>query len=563
MAHGWPSSGPAVSGAIVYRGLVLDAQELAWVQKLIDEQQRLTRLEIARRVCRRYGWKRAGGTYAADSVRLLLARCERRGLLRLPEPRGARSSGAARQGARRVLLDVPLAPPPGWEPLVSASGPLLVRPITTQERDGWRLHVQRYHYLGDCPHVGESLRYAAFVGEELVALLSWAAASLHNAPRDAYLGWDAPRKMRRLGFVVNNVRFLVLPWIRVPHLASRILGANLRRLSTDWDARYGHPVLLAETFVDSSRFRGTCYRASNWIHLGATQGFSRHGASYRLNGQPKAVFVYPLHRKARQWLGGAAENPWEQSSRKGKHMIDVEALPVRGHGSLMEVFQGMVDFRKARGKRHPLSYVLGVAACAVLSGARSLVAIAEWAHEQKPETLKRLGSRYGRPPGETTFRRILSRIDTEEVDRRLGKWTARHVEPAGAGISLDGKSLRGSGHGGAAAVHLVSAVVHGEGLVLAQSPVPDKSNEIKSVEAVLGPLDIRGAVVTGDAMFTQKQIASYIVEKKQADYLLTVKENQPTLLADIRDLRMEAFPPGARDDRQGPRTGGGAPDLDE
>jgi hypothetical protein len=161
-------------------------------------------------------------------------------------------------------VDVDLAP---WFGTTSTElvGDLVVRPIQPAEQMGWRLHMERYHYLGCGQLVGESLRYAALVGGELVALLGWAAAALHNTPRDRYIGWDSTTRARQLPLVVNNVRFLILPWIRVRHLASRVLAANLRRLGRDWQAVFGHAVLLAETFVDVARFRGTCYRASNWI----------------------------------------------------------------------------------------------------------------------------------------------------------------------------------------------------------------------------------------------------------------------------------------------------------
>ena len=156
-----------------------------------------------------------------------------------------------------------LGPVPGFVEC-QPSGPLLVRPIAEEEWGGFRLHMDRYHYLGFTKPFGESLCYAAFLGVELVALLVWGAAVLHNAPRDQLIGWDEELRARRLLFVVNNRRFLILPWVRQPHLASRVLGACLRRLSADWQRVYGHPVWLAETFVDLSRFKGTCYRASNW-----------------------------------------------------------------------------------------------------------------------------------------------------------------------------------------------------------------------------------------------------------------------------------------------------------
>jgi hypothetical protein len=144
------------------------------------------------------------------------------------------------------------------------------------------------------------------MGDELVALLGWAAAALHNGPRDRYLGWDADTKARRLCLVANNVRFLILPRGR-RNLASQILAANLRRLNRDWQAVYGHSVYMAETFVDVARFKGTCYRASNWIYLGQTRGFSRRGASYQPNARPKAVFVVRVVPPVNQLFDASSE----------------------------------------------------------------------------------------------------------------------------------------------------------------------------------------------------------------------------------------------------------------
>lgn len=177
---------------------------------------------------------------------------------------------------------------------------LIVRPIGPEERLGWRIYMARYHYLGFRPIVGEHLLYAALLGSELVALLGWAGAALQAPLRDSYLGWDEATKRRQLHLVANNIRFLVLPWVRVKHLASKVLATNLRRLSGDWQQAWGHPLLLAETFVDTSRFRGTCYRAANWRCLGQTAGRSRHANRYSRNGVPKALFVYPRNHRAGQ-----------------------------------------------------------------------------------------------------------------------------------------------------------------------------------------------------------------------------------------------------------------------
>ena len=170
---------------------------------------------------------------------------------------------------------------------------------------GWRSFMERYHYLGYRTFVGEQLLYAAFLksaGNEMVALIGWASAAFRAPLREQYIGWDEKTKRERLHLVVNNVRFLVPRWVRVHNLASKVLACNLRRLSSDWQRAWGHPVYLAETFVDTSRFRGTCYRASNWLYLGQTAGRSKRGNAYLKGSTPKALYVYPLHRHARRLL---------------------------------------------------------------------------------------------------------------------------------------------------------------------------------------------------------------------------------------------------------------------
>jgi len=410
--------------------------------------------------------------------------------------------------------------------------------------------MQRFHYLGDCTLVGESLRYATLVDGELVALLSFSAATLHNHPRDNYIGWDAVAKAKNRSSVVNNTRFLILPWICQKNLASRILGATLRRLSADWQARYHHSVLLAETFVDTSRFYGGCYRASNWVYVGQTKGWSKSGSTYAFHGQTKAVFVYPLCRRAAQQLcTGPLDHERDDEAMKIREpkeavTLELDKLVLDGDSGLFAVLETIGDVRKARGKRHKLEFILACSLCATLAGAKSFVAIADWAKDQSREDLKRLGSKYGRAPDERTFRRVFKQVNVAEIDDKTGAWVAKQqVLQPGQAIALDGKTLRGSGDGESKQVHLLSAIVHGTGVVVAQTPVPGKTNEITCVEPLLRNLDLEGCVVTADAMHTQKKTAQHIVEEKKADYLFTVKDNQPTLREDINELHMESFPP--------------------
>jgi len=244
-------------------------------------------------------------------------------------------------------------------------------------------------------------------------------------------------------------------------------------------------------------------------------------------------------------------------------MIDVERLPLRGKGSLVEEFEALPEFRKARGKRFELWSILAIAACATLSGARSFVAMAQWASEVPRDILLRLGCRRKKPPSEKTYRRVVNAIGSERFERTVGEWFARQTALRGEGVSLDGKTVRGSADGEAPAVHLLSACTHKEGVVLAEERVSEKTNEIPRAAPLLKDLDLEGSVVTADAMHTQRETARYIVEEKKADYLFTVKDNQPSLRDDIALLHLEAFPPSGHHAEQGARPDREASDLDE
>ena len=210
---------------------------------------------------------------------------------------------------------------------------IIVRPIIASEREAWDTLMDRYHYLGLRAIVGESLRYVAFLGNRPVALLGWGAAAFKSRHRDAWIGWEAHLKWRRLCFIANNVRFLLLPDIHVPNLASRILGHNLRRLSSDWEAVYRHPILIAETFVDTSRYRGTCYKAAGFFPLGETRGFRRNGGKYYLHGQPKTILVRPLRRDACRLLSDPFSNP--KLFKEEGIMVDIRPLDIDGKGGLI------------------------------------------------------------------------------------------------------------------------------------------------------------------------------------------------------------------------------------
>lgn len=279
---------------IRFRGTVLSGEDIRWLQGEIDAGGYL--VEIARRACTRFNWIRPNREPAISSCIVMLRRIEKQGALHIPQAPRRKSGGSRQQYTDKWMFLRALGPARGFVEY-QPRGQFLIRPIFPQERDGFRLYLEKYHYLGFEGSVGESMGYVAQIGEELVALLDWGSAVLRCKPRDQYIGWDETTREKNLYRVVGNRRFLIMPWIRIPHLASRILGANLRRINRDWEEKYGHSLIFAETFVDR-RFQGTCYRASNWIYLGQSKGFTHVRRGKTIRQLPKAVYVYPLAKNA-------------------------------------------------------------------------------------------------------------------------------------------------------------------------------------------------------------------------------------------------------------------------
>ena len=424
-----------------------------------------------------------------------------------------------------------------------------VRLIGAGERSEWDRLMRAHHYLGLKALVGRSLRYVAEIDGHWLALLGWASAALKCARRDTWIGWSKTLQWQRIGLIANNSRFLILPSVRVKNLASRILGQNLARLSADWEAAHGHRLLLAETFIDPARFAGTCYRAANWIDLGPTRGFAKSNETYVAHGAPKRIWVFPLHQKARLILSQPRPHrDLPRQEMKTMTLTDADAT------ALFARLGSLEDPRARRGLRHTQRSLIAIVLCAVISGAQGPMAISEWVKRLTPAMLRRLRCRrtvdgHYEPPSEPTIRRLLQAVDIAQLERQLGDWLqtqGAEDEP----VALDGKTLRGSQDGdGGSARQLVAAFGHVSHVVLNQVAVADKASEIKVVKPLLDPLTLAGRVVTADALHTQTETARYLVEDKQAHYLFTVKDNQPTLKADIESLHLEAFPPSVHNDK--------------
>jgi hypothetical protein len=421
---------------------------------------------------------------------------------------------------------------------------VIVRLILPGERQRWEELMRRHHYLGFAGMVGKSLRYVAEFSGQWLALLGWQAAALKCRPRDRWIGWPPVLQYQRLCLIANNCRFLILPEVQLRNLASRVLSLNLKRLSADWQAVHGHPVWLAETFVDPDRFTAACYRAANWQVLGRTRGYAKRQRSYTCHHRPKWMLVYPLHPRAQELLA----DPHTPFGRLPK--MNSKTLTTRQLESLHHQLGQLPDCRKRRGIRHRYRTVLTLALAAVLCGAKSFTALGEFAVSLTQAQLKHLGCRFDKktkqhqPPCESTLRRVLQASDAEALDRFLGQWLLAQSSPNDP-LAVDGKTLRGAHRQDGSKVHLLSAFLHQQGGTVAQIEVGEKTNEIPEIKRLLDPLEIQGRVVTADAMHTQKETAHYLVEEKGAHYLFTVKDNQKTLREDIAALGNDDFSPGA------------------
>jgi hypothetical protein len=289
--------------AINLQGRALSGDDLALVRALIAQHPDWHRTAISRHLCELWDWRNGAGRLKDMAARTLLLKLQARGLVQLPPPqrRTARPCARSPAGLQPELLAVMATP---INCCLKSVQPLRLE--LTQDLQSRRYLARllaQYHYRGFNGAVGENLQYLARDqhGREL-AVMVFGAAAWKVAARDEFIGWSVPQRREHLGAIANQQRFLILPWVRVPHLASHLLALATRRLSADWQARYGHPVWLVETFVELDRFAGTAYKAAGWLELGQTTGRTRQDRQRTLQSPRKSVWVRPLHPAFRQRL---------------------------------------------------------------------------------------------------------------------------------------------------------------------------------------------------------------------------------------------------------------------
>jgi hypothetical protein len=282
-----------------YRSRELNERDVELIRSAISKHYDRGRSYISRVLCEAWQWKQPNGRLKEYAARDLLLRLEEKGFIELPPRLRPKNNLKAKS-----FDQIPLFVKDGLAGFVGEHPKFSLRLVSPQDNYLWNYLVHHYHYLGLQKLVGEHLRYLAFLDGQVIACLAWASAAWKVKDRDQFIGWDEPTKRKNLHLIANNTRFLILPWINVKYLASKVLSLCLKRLSRDWQKSYGHSIYLAETFVDNTRFKGTCYQAANWHYVGQTKGSAKKGNNYLYHGQPKAIYLYPLHRHFRRYLNG-------------------------------------------------------------------------------------------------------------------------------------------------------------------------------------------------------------------------------------------------------------------
>lgn len=440
---------------------------------------------------------------------------------------------------KTFLPSVPMTPstPSPAAKLLPEESAILLRTVqvhlldTSELRERAHRLLSAHHYLGGVQAVGEPLHYAVSDAQgEWVAVLIFAAAAQHLRPRDKWIGWSDEQRRRRLALVVNNVRFLLLPERTVHNLGSVVLSRILARLSDDWQARYGHPVLVVETFVDPERFQGSVYSASGWTELGLTKGHGRTSRDYYENhDRPKRLFARELVKNALRSL---------QAEHLKAALAAVEArVPVRSTlkaaelKSLSDHFRGVPEYRRRMGQ-YPLFALLGITACAYLAGCpRGQKDLAAFARRLSGRQRAALGVRRNAAdeypaPSQPTLSRMFEHVSEAHIEAALLAHQAqvRGAPPEGEIVVLDGKVPKHSG-----GLNVVTAVTVPGLHYLGSEVVAEKTNEIPAVRALCERLELDGRLVSIDAMHTQTETARQIVLAHGGDYLMTLKANQPAV----------------------------------
>lgn len=405
----------------------------------------------------------------------------------------------------------------------------------------WNTLMISHHYLPFKGLHGRSIRHVAEYEDTWLALLGWQGGAFKLSPRDRFIGWSQDQQFSRLHFIAQNARFLVLE--RIPNLASRVLTLSLKRLSRDMEEVHGHKVFLAETFVDPSRFKGSCYKACGWQSLGYSKGFSRirqpgtQVTAWKANHQPKEIFVKLLTADATQQLSSSSMTAQKTSDRKNMKGSKLQ--------SLYDHFSQTIDPRRAHGKRYSMAFMMTLVGAARLCGFYGVKETIFYGSSLPQPILKRIGAYYCpmkqkyRVPAVSTLHDLMAKLDPRDLQKSLSRFMDGHKSDTDA-IAFDGKVIKGASRrndkDSKQMITQVAGFQHGTFLPLDQVQVPDKTNEITAVRTLVNRMDVEGKAVTVDAGHCNQETAR-VIRKNKADYVFTaVKANQKKLKKSLENL---------------------------
>ncbi len=282
--------------SVRYCGRNFSQEEIKRIRKLIIEDPARSRAELSRLTCQALKWYKTDGGLKDMSARVAMLRMQDDGLISLPPPRCKRPDPT-------VHITEQTNPGLAIEQAAGTLTPICLQRVQHKSESRlWNEYIERYHYLGHKPLPGAQLRYFIYAQNQPIALLGFGAAAWHTAPRDQFIGWSHEQRKKNLHFIINNARFLILPWVKSKNLASMILSKAARRVPDDWQEQYNYRPVLLETFVEKPRFEGTCYKAANWQYLGQTKGRGKLGVSGKQSVPIKDLWVYPLNTKFKRRL---------------------------------------------------------------------------------------------------------------------------------------------------------------------------------------------------------------------------------------------------------------------
>lgn len=287
-----------------YRGRTVTSTDLEFIRRLIAENPGLSRRALSEKLCEAWNWRQANGSLRSMVCRGLMLHLHRDGQIELPPVRWVNPNPLAHRNAERSRPAPVLVDQTPLESTLPRIRPLKFQQVRrTAEEKLFNSLLDRYHYLGYTQPVGEHLKFVVYAQDRPIACLGWSSAPRHLGPRDRFIGWSAEARRRNIRFLAYNTRFLILPFVKVEHLASHILGCMAQLVPMEWQRVYEHSIHYLETFVDPGRFRGTCYRAANWHYLGLTAGLGKDSRDNKPNRSLKEVLGYPLRKDFRQLLG--------------------------------------------------------------------------------------------------------------------------------------------------------------------------------------------------------------------------------------------------------------------